>query len=274
MPVDQYQIWKFTGRGIYMNIDSSVNCVAKVFTRTLTIKGTWGGITEGRGISAKPVGRNSQRRRNWYFTGKSMTQRETQNDFRVKHVGKAFYLETNSWNIWDPTEERPTTSVISVVRHWQVVCHCKHTSVHTQVRNLLCVMFVAKHLVLLSTWMFMSALTQVWNLTPAKNAASVLHSVHHCQFTCATTQGSDHTSANFVARHSLPRHCWIRISRTIVQCWTVSHNTCQWGHIDMYMPWATFILCDLEAVTALAWRHRISYPYVYDVTWSLRSTKR
>jgi len=241
MQVDQYQIWKSTGRGIYRNIDSSVNYVAKVFTRMLIIKGTWGVITEERNTGVKPVGRNSQRRRNWYFTEKSMTQRETQNDFHVKHVGKAFYLETNSWNIRDPTEERPATSVISVARHWQVVCHCKHTSVPTQVRNLSCVMFVAKHLVLLNTWMFMSALTQVWNLTPAKNVASVLHSVHHCQFTCATTQGSDPTSVNFVARHSLPRRYWIRISRTIVQCWTVSHNSCQWGH-TCTVAWASLIL--------------------------------
>ena len=28
------------------------------------------------------------------------------------------------------------------------------------------------------------------------------------------------------------------------------------------------IPCDLVTVTALSWRHRIPYPYVYDVTWS------
>jgi hypothetical protein len=62
--------------------------VGKVFTQVLSIKNTWVGTTEGRSISVKHVGRNSQRRGDWYAIGKFMILKV--NASHVKHVVKAF----------------------------------------------------------------------------------------------------------------------------------------------------------------------------------------
>jgi len=184
----------------------------------LNTKDTWVGTIEAKNTNVKHVGRNSQRSSISYGIGNCMTQKEMQNVFHVKHVGKAFSLGANFWSICGPTGEKPATSVISVGRHCQVGCLSKHTDVFTQVRNPLCVTFVARHSTHQIIWVFTNALTQVQNRIPAKSVARDLHSVQHFQFTCVTTQGSDHTSVNYVTRHLLPRHCWTHTSRTMTEC--------------------------------------------------------
>jgi hypothetical protein len=147
-----------------------------------------------------------------------MILRGTRSGYPVKLVGKVFCQKANSWTICGPTEERPATFVIFVERHWQVECLCGHTEEVTLGRNPLCAMFVAKLLVLLIIWIFTSIPTWVPSHILAKNVARVSHSVHHCQYTSATTQESGHTNVCCVARHLLQRRCWTLTSRTTTKC--------------------------------------------------------
>jgi hypothetical protein len=94
MQVVHQQISKVTERDIFMNTDSSVNFVAKAFTRMLTTRVIWEDTIEGRNTNVRPVERNSQRNNILYVTEKFMILKEIA--FNVKHVGKVFFIKANS----------------------------------------------------------------------------------------------------------------------------------------------------------------------------------
>jgi hypothetical protein len=138
--------------------------------------------------------------------------------------------------MWDHTKESETTSVISVERLCQLVFLFRHTEELTPGRNRLCAMFVVKLSILPIIWMFTSALTLVQSLILAKSVARALHSVHHCQYTSATTQGSGHTNVCCVARHLLQRHCWTLISRTMTESFRVECSYLFWKYYQYLLP--------------------------------------
>jgi len=122
-----------------------VKFVGKVSTQKPNMTVTWVGTTEGRSTNVKHVGRNSQESIIWYAIRLFMSQKEVQDAFLAKLVGRAFSLEVSSGIICSITEEKPTISVISVGRLSKAVLHFRHTGVFTLVRNPLCVTVVAKH---------------------------------------------------------------------------------------------------------------------------------